>query len=365
MKILSPAISAHEVDAVIKAGAGEIYCGVMPSAWKKAYTNVASPNRREWEVSNMTNFEELSEAVKRAHAKGVPVFLTLNALYTESQYPELKNFVEKADACGIDALIIADLGFLLLAREMGWKRDLHISTGGTAFNSETVDFYRKQGASRVIIPRQNRLSEIAHIAENARDLEIETFILNRGCKNIDGFCTFHHGVNEVRIPLWWRIPKKLHMDYYLLNWMKRLPLSLRNRIAHSPIFGSVGACFLSYDIDVKSDSKTDAKQKTLHDNLRRNFNLFTGLDTCGACGLWDMHRAGVDSLKIVGRSNPLEKKIRDVSFLAACIQQISMMENKQEFVVFAKTCYRKTYGFPCDNWCYFPEEDSVIKWNTL
>ena len=365
MKILSPANSAHEVDAVIAAGAGEIYCGVMPGAWKKAYTNVASPNRREWEVSNMTDFEDLAEAVKRAHSKNVPVFLTLNALYTEGQYPELKHFIEQADACGVDALIIADLGLLLLAKEMGWKRDLHVSTGGTAFNSETIEFYREQGASRVIIPRQNRISEIAHIAESADSLEIETFILNRGCKNIDGFCTFHHGVNEVRIPLWWRLPKKLHLDYYLLNWMKRLPVSLRDRIAHSPIFGSVGACFLSYEVDVTSTTASERERTTLHDNLRRNYNLFTGLDTCGACALWDMHRAGVDSLKIVGRSNPLEKKVRDVSFLADCIAKVDQFESKQEFVAFVKRCYRKTYGFSCDQWCYFPEEDSEIEREAL
>ncbi|MBT3192918.1 MAG: U32 family peptidase [Verrucomicrobia bacterium] len=365
MKILSPAVSAHEVEAVIAAGAGEIYCGVMPDAWRKAYTNVASPNRREWEVSNMTDFEALADAVNRAHDKGVPVFLTLNALYTEAQYPELRHFVEKADACGVDALIIADLGLLLLARDMGWKRDLHISTGGTAFNTETVDFYRNLGAARVIIPRQNRLSEIAHIAQHAGDTEIETFILNRGCKNIDGFCTFHHGVNEVRIPLWWRLPKKLHWDYYLLNWMKRLPAPVRDRIAHSPIFGSVGACFLSYDIDVASDDAPESKRETVHTNLRRNFNLFTGLDTCGACGLWDMLRAGVDSLKIVGRSNPLDKKVKDVAFLAACMERAANMDDKAEFVNFAKRCYRKTYGFPCDKWCYFPEEDSQIEWDAL
>jgi U32 family peptidase len=365
MRILSPAISADEVEAVIEAGAGEIYCGVMPDAWRKAYTNVASPNRREWEVSNMADFDALGDAVTRAHSKNVPVFLTLNALYTEAQYPELRNFVKLADACGVDALIIADLGLLLLAREMGWKRDLHISTGGTAFNSETIEFYRDRGAARVIIPRQNRLSEIAHIAESAGGIEIETFILNRGCKNIDGFCTFHHGVNEVRIPIWWRLPKKLHWDYYLLNWMKRLPAPIRERIAHSSIFGSVGACFLSYDIEVDSDEATEQQRNTLYENLRSNFNLFTGLDTCGACGLWDMLHAGVDSLKIVGRSNPLEKKVRDVAFLAACKKQATEANSKPEFVQFAKDCYRNTYGYACDNWCYFPEEDSQLEWDKL
>ena len=112
-RILSPANGPQEVRAVIAAGADEIYCGVMPTAWRKAYTNVASPNRREWEVSNMTSFETLAASVRAAHEHDVPVFLTLNALYTEGQYAEVQEFVRQAPKCDVDAVIVVELGTLL------------------------------------------------------------------------------------------------------------------------------------------------------------------------------------------------------------------------------------------------------------
>ncbi len=360
MKILSPAKTPEEVRSVIHAGAGEIYCGVMPASWRKQYTNMVSPNRREWEVSNMADFGVLRQSIAIAHAADVPVFLALNALYTEKQYDALRDFVSEAMGCDVDALIIADIGLLLMVKEMGWDKDIHISTGGTTFNNETVQFYRDLGASRVILPRQNRLSEITAIAEDANDIEIESFVLNRGCKNIDGFCTFHHGVNEVRIPLWWRLPKKWHWDYYLLNCMKRLPLSVRERLARTSMFGSVGACFLSYDIDVESDTADATAKETLHRTLRDNFNLFSGLDTCGACSLWQLQAAGIDSLKIVGRSNPLQKKVRDVEFLRQCIDMIPSCASAEAFCDEVRAAYTKTYGFSCDSWCYYPAKDAEL-----
>jgi collagenase-like PrtC family protease len=361
MKILSPANGADEVSAVIKAGAGEIYCGVMPAAWRKAYTNVASPNRREWAVSNMTSFDTLAECVRVAHDLGVPVFFTMNALYTESQYDEVIQLVEESRKCGVDAIIVADLGLLLKLPELGWDREIHISTGGTTFNNETVAFYKALGAKRVIIPRHNRVSEIAEIARSNPDIDIETFVMNTGCKNIDGFCTFHHGVNEVRIPLWWNIPKKLHLDYYLLNLMKRLPLALRNKLAHTSMFGSVGACYLAYDVEVRSETADAVRKQTLKANLENNFNLFTGFDTCGACALYDLNAAGVESLKIVGRSNPLHKKLKDVRFLSRCLQFIEHnAPTREQYVHSARRMYATTYGFACHDWCYFPEQDAQI-----
>ena len=361
IRILSPANGPEEARAVLDAGADEVYCGVMPRDWRDAYTNMASPNRREWEVSNMTSFDVLAATVDAAHRAGGRVFLALNALYTEGQHGEVRRFIEAGGRCGIDALIVADLGVLLMLRDMGWEQEIHVSTGGTAFNAETVRFYADLGVHRVILPRQNRLSEIAAIARGFPNLDIETFILNRGCKNIDGFCTFHHGVNEVRIPLWWRLPKKWHWDYYLLGAMKRLPGRLRDRLGRSGAFGSVGACFLAYDADVRSATATDEERRAMKATLDRNFNLFTGFDTCGACALFDLAAAGVASVKIVGRSNPLAKKVQDVRFLAACRAFLAdRAPSREAFRRFARERYAETYGYACHDWCYFPAEDDAL-----
>jgi len=360
IRILSPVNGAREVRAVIAAGANEIYCGVMPGAWKTAYTNVASPNRREWASANMTSFADVRAVAEEAHAGNVPVFLTLNALYTEKQYPEVAALVRGAAACGVDALIIADLGLLLKVRELGWSGAIHVSTGGTTFNDETIAFYKGLGASRVIIPRHNRINEIAALAAHNRDIELETFIMNSGCMNIDGFCTHQHGTRELRRPVWWNIPKKLHADHYVLRALKRLPPWLRSRVSRRLSHTADSACLLDYDVDVTAAGRPEG-EAALRATLRRNFGVFTGFDTCGACALWDFSRAGIASVKIVGRNNPLPKKVQDVRFLKACRDLLAETNlTRDRFAAETRRIYREVYGFDCGAWCYFPAEDLSI-----
>ena len=366
MRVLSPVNGAHEARAVIEAGADELYCGVMPAAWKKNYTNVASPNRREWQVANMTGFDELRAIVTVAHARNVQVYLTMNALYTEGQYAQVQEFIKQATVCGVDAIIIADIGLILAVREMGWAGQIHVSTGGTTFNDETVAFYKDLGASRVILPRQNRVAEIAVITAHNKDIEIEAFILNCGCMNIDGFCTFHHGVKEVRLPGWWNFFKGLHWDYFLLSMLKRLPIALREKISQSSGITTDSACFLTYDLDIDADGADEGGPERLRANLRKNFNMFTGFDTCGTCAMWDLVKAGVHSIKIVGRNNPLHKKVQDVRFLKTCVLHLQNdSPTRADFAEYVRKLYKKIYGFDCGAWCYFPNEDLNIPTDRL
>jgi putative protease len=356
MKILAPLNSPREVESLIAAGAGELYCGVLPSSWKKRYTNVASVNRREWRASNLRNYQELKEVVARAHAHNVPVMLALNAFYTKPQYPALKEQLEEILAAGVDALIVADLGFILFMKKHKVKVPLHISTGGTTFNSQTIKFYQELGASRIILPRHFSLPEIVEITQKAKGIEVETFILNRGCKNIDGFCTFQHGVNEVRWGSVWNIPKSLGLDYYLLNVLRRLPSRISSLVAGSPLFGSVGACFLNYQVKAFSSPATSCPEERLKPreaNIAHSFNLLSGLDPCGACHLYSFQKAGVHNVKIVGRSNPTSKKLKDVRFLKASLDFLTQQPAQKDFVDFVREKYRQIYSFPCEELCYY------------
>lgn len=365
IRILSPVCNAEDTVAVIDAGATEVYCGVMTEDWQKRFTNVGSPNRREWRVSSMRGYNELAAVAAAAHVRGARVFLALNALYTAGQYDAVRDQVRSALDAGVDALIVADLGLLLALRDFGWTRDIHISTGGTSFNRETVAFYRDLGACRVILPRQNRISEIAAIKSAHPGFEVEVFILNRGCKNIDGFCTFHHGINEIQRGWWWNIPKKLHADHYVLNALKRMPPGLRNKLSRTRLVSSDSACFLPYESRIVSEAGPQAVA-ALRKNLNDNFNLFNGYDTCGACALWDFDRAGICSVKIVGRSNPIEKKLKDVRFLKTCLDRLAgNPTDRGEYLAFARQTYNSVYGFDCNQWCYYPEEDRALNEDEL
>lgn len=358
MKILAPVNNPKEVTKIIQAGADEIYCGVLTQNWIKRYTNVASINRREWKTANLNSFSELQEVVEIAHSNNIPVNLTLNALYTEKQYPLVFEQIEQSKKMGIDALIVADLGLLLSIKKRKIDLDIHISTGGTTFNSETAKFYEDLGATRIILPRHLQIEEMEQIIKSCPSLRFEVFILNSGCKNIDGFCTFQHGVNEILHRQVWNLPKKFNFDRYLLNVIRRLPPKLADKIK-ADIFGIDSACLLNYAVSFDSAPENlneKKQQKFILKNIAAGFNLLSGVDTCGVCRLAELEKIGVYGLKIVGRNYSTGKKIKDVRLLRMTLSYLETNRfDTKEFYIFVKKTFKQLYKIGCGNLCYYPD----------
>ena len=336
IKILSPVSRCDEVEDVIVAGADELYCGILLDDWIKGYTVSASLNRRQEDNTilgtspHFKSFEELKESVEIAHSRSVPVILTLNEhYYSKDQYPYLLSYVDKVLEAGVDAFIIGDVAFILSLRERGISTDIHISTAGTAFNSETVRFYQELGASRVILPRHLTIEEIESIASEVSDVELEAFILNSRCANIDGFCTFQHGLADL-------FPDEKVKEQYL------------------------NACMLSYKIsvypDAKVESDSDIKEKISWERQSIWSALHIDDRPCGACALFEFSKIGLHGVKIVGRQNAKSKKIKDVIFLRTLIDSLSEKNpSKEEFRKFSRRLYQETYEWPCLIFkCYYP-----------
>ena len=336
IKILSPVSRCDEVEDVIAAGADELYCGILLDDWIKGYTVSASLNRRQEDNTilgtspHFKSFEELKESVEIAHSRSVPVILTLNEhYYSKDQYPYLFSYVDKVLEAGVDAFIIGDVAFILSLRERGISTDIHISTAGTAFNSETVRFYQELGASRVILPRHLTIEEIESIASEVSDVELEAFILNSRCANIDGFCTFQHGLADL-------FPDEKVKEQYL------------------------NACMLSYEIsvypDAKVESDSDIKEKISWERQSIWSALHIDDRPCGACALFEFSKIGLHGVKIVGRQNAKSKKIKDVIFLRTLIDFLSEKNpSKEEFRKFSRRLYQETYEWPCLIFkCYYP-----------
>lgn len=357
MKILAPVNNPKEVDRIIGAGADEIYCGVIPSDWMSKYTNVASVNRREWVTANLNSFFQLKEVINIAHSSNIPVYVTLNALYTKSQYPLLLNQVKKFEEMKVDALIVADLGLLLTLRKEKIDLDVHISTGGTTFNSQTAKFYEQFGISRIVLPRHLKVEEAEEIVKKCPAIGFEVFILNSGCKNIDGFCTFQHGINEILHKQMWNLPKKLNFDRHFLNILRRLPKNLVKNIK-TDIFGVDSACLLNYKVFFSQlfVNLTKKEKQLIKKNISDNFSLFSGIDTCGACRLSEFQDIGICSVKIVGRNYSTEKKVKDVKFLKtilSCLENRSL--DKQKFKEHVRSTFRRIYKLDCGKLCYYPD----------
>lgn len=362
MRILAPVNTVDEVRPILDAGADELYCGVLPSQWYEKYAHVASVNRSERRRSSLGSFEELSQVVRIAHDRGVTVQITLNGLYTAGQYPSLEQQVDEAVAAGVDAFIVADLGLFLTLQEMNPGPKVHVSTGGTTFNTQTAEFFRSLGASRIVIPRQMRLREIAHLVEGLGDMESEVFLMNGGCRHITGMCTFQHGLEEASNLEFWGLTEKLNLGYRVLDVLRRAPPALVNAIDHkTDIFGVIAPCMTDFEIQpepVGGASAAPGAGQAAATSPTGDFDLFYGLDTCGACALPTFRDLGVDSLKIVGRGYETSKKVKDVTFLRMARQHLIFEDpSNEEFHRWVKGLYKRLYKVGCRELCYYERED--------
>jgi collagenase-like PrtC family protease len=209
--------------------------------------------------------------------------------------------------------------------------NIHISTAGTAFNAESVHFYRDLGAKRVILPRHLTLEEIQAIVDKVNGIELEAFILNSRCANIDGFCTFQHGLAEFV-----KAPEKKK--------------------------DSENACMMLYKItaDVKGCDSPEQAESMLEKVSweRQHFWSAVHIDDrpCGACALYDFEQMGLAGVKIVGRANTFEKKIKDIKFLQGLLSYMHTQKPTQkEFREKAKETYKDLYDCLCLIFkCYYP-----------
>jgi len=321
MKLLSPVDKVEEVEKLIKAGAEELYCGVLTPDWHNKYI-AGSISRRPGGGANFTTFDELQSCVDIAHSYAVPVFLTLNEhYYIPKQYPFILDYVEKALNTGVDALLVADLALLLTLQQMNVNTKLFISTGGTAFNSETVRFYQDLGASRIILPRHLTIQEVGDISSKVSDIELEVFIFNSRCPNVDGFCTFHHGLADESF-------ESLYKN----------------------------ACLLPYEISVASNE--DIEEGCISWERQHIWqNIHVDDYPCGVCALYEFNEINVAGVKIVGRGNPLPRKLTDIIFIRLLLDFLRDREpTREEFRETARKLYMETYKRQCRVYmCYYPE----------
>ena len=91
--------------------------------------------------------EELREAVAYAHARGVKCYITVNIIPSNRDLETLPSFLSfLQDEAQADALIVADVGVLALAKRYAPRLAVHISTQTSIFKTTPP---RTTGLTRV------------------------------------------------------------------------------------------------------------------------------------------------------------------------------------------------------------------------
>lgn len=173
IELLAPAGKMDALRAAVQNGADAVYLGIKNFSARKNAVNFS--------------YDELREAVKYCHLRGVKVHLALNTLVDESEFEEFEDAIKHAAELGVDALIIQDYGALKIAREVCPEMELHASTQMSAANLYDVQALSKLGFKRVVLARELSMEEIKYICDNT-DVEIEVFAHGALCVCVSGKC---------------------------------------------------------------------------------------------------------------------------------------------------------------------------------
>lgn len=252
-ELLVPASSLEVLKVAVIYGADAVYIGGEAFGLRAKAKNFS--------------MEEMAEGIRFAHAHGVKVYVTANILAHNSDLSGVREYFKELNDMKPDrpdALIIADPGVFMIAKEVCPQIERHISTQANNTNYETYQFWQSMGASRIVTARELSLAEIkdirGHIPE---ELEIESFIHGAMCISYSGRC--------------------LLSNYFT------------GRDANHG--ACTHPCRWKYAV---VEEKRPGEYLPVYENERGTY-IFNSKDLCMISHIPDLMEAGIDSFKIEGR----------------------------------------------------------------
>lgn len=173
-ELLSPAGTLKNMRYAFAYGADAVYAGLP---------------RYSLRVRNNDFLEQnLGLGIAEAHRLGKSFFLATNVL---PHNRKIKTFIRDLTpivAMQPDALIMADPGLIMLAREAWPEMPIHLSVQANTVNYAAVRFWQSLGIRRIILSRELSLDEITEIRQECPDMELEVFVHGALCIAYSGRC---------------------------------------------------------------------------------------------------------------------------------------------------------------------------------
>lgn len=257
VELLMPAGNLEKLEYAIKYGANAVYLGVVDFSLRAM---------RKGEIITLEN---LKSAIDLAHQLGAKAYLTLNIFAFNNDIKLLESSIERLKESNPDAVIVSDFGVINIVKKYMPDTPLHISTQTNTLNYESVKFWRDFGASRVILARELAIKDIAEIRKQVPDIELESFIHGSQCVSFSGRC--------------------LLSDYFTNGERK----------------ANHGNCSQPCRWSYKLVESTRPDQYYEINQDERGSHILSPKDLCLVEHLKELIDAGVDSLKVEGRTKSL------------------------------------------------------------
>ena len=247
----------EKLEYAIRYGANAVYLGVVDFSL------------RAMRKGELITLENLKDAINLAHSLGAKAYVTLNIFAFNNDIKQLESCIDRFQDANPDAIILSDFGVFNLVRKHMPNTPIHISTQTNTLNYESVKFWRDLGASRVILARELPIKDIAEIRKNVPDVELESFIHGAQCVSFSGRC--------------------LLSDYFTNGERK----------------ANHGNCSQPCRWSYKLVEETRPGQYYEIHQDKKGSHILSPKDLCLVEHLSELIDAGVDSLKVEGRTKSL------------------------------------------------------------
>ena len=174
IELLSPAGDLERLKVTLLYGADAVYVGGKQYSLRANATNFS--------------FDELKEGCDFAHKLGKKVYITVNIVFHNEDMDGIYDYLEHVVECGVDAIIVSDPFIISYIKNNFPGVEVHVSTQNSTCNYETVEFFKSEGADRVVTARELSKKEIKEIIDKT-GLDIEIFIHGAMCTFYSGRCT--------------------------------------------------------------------------------------------------------------------------------------------------------------------------------
>lgn len=174
-ELLSPVGSKAALVSALRFGADAVYLG--------------GPYLQLRAESAAFSFEDVAESAAVAHRAGKRLYVTVNALAYNDEIDALPRYANRLKDCGVDAVIVSDLGVLTTIRRACPGLELHVSTQASCMNYASAKTWYDLGARRIVLAREMTIEEIRKLKKRIPDdLELEAFVHGAMCMAYSGRC---------------------------------------------------------------------------------------------------------------------------------------------------------------------------------
>lgn len=299
MKIIAPIRNKDQYEPLVRNGASELYGSLYSVDWFVRYGEMIEYNRRGnfGKQANFTSFADMAKVLEWCERDDVTFFLTVNAIFLSVfQTDTLRSILSEYVKGGGSRVIVSDMQAMKVAQEEGCK--ITVSSCAGIYNGASAAFWCGMGAERIILPRSADITSLPYIMAECPDgTESEVFIMNTMCKYSDSMCrSFHNSEKGALCHFYDDAPKKyFNADCEELRG-RNMESMLRNSFFYRQLFS--GNCSLG----------------------------------CGQCAVWDLMRARVNSVKIVGRLLDTGLLARQVALTKRNIGIAEMSQSREEYM---------------------------------